>query len=169
MSKKIPSFKQRAKHAWRVLFPLSEVKQKKVFEKIQKEAFMEKSLVQHIVDFYVGSVAYNLYSEASNGEVNSNFFHDMLSETIMLSGLKGVMKDILVVQVKEAVGEGYLKLEDEGDLSTFDAIPIDLTEKGKTYIMVSLRDGMIGHFESVIEKIDAVSIEAESDETEKTD
>ena len=127
LTNRIKEFGSRLKTAWRVIFPLSEKQQIRAFEKASVEAFMEKTLVNHIVDFYVGSVAYNLYSEATKGDIDTSFFHDMLSQTIMISGLQGSMKDIIMVQVKEAIDDGYLNVEDEDDLSNFSAIPIELT------------------------------------------
>lgn len=158
------TFSKRLKVAWRILFPLSEEQQQKVFAKRQKEQLMEGALVDHIVKFYVNSVAYNLYAEASKGNIDPNFFDDLLSETIVINGLQGSMKDILTVQIKEAVADGYLNVEDEDDLGAYQAIPIDLSEKGKAYIITEVIKGMTDHFQNVIDKVNDINIEFESDE-----
>ena len=96
-----------------------------------------------------------MYSEVQEGrDLDENFFEDMFSESIALSGLQGVHKDIIMVKLKEAADADLLNVDfDDPVLKQASVVMVDLTEKGKSAVKDATMTALVGHFQRVINVI----------------
>ena len=120
---------------------------------------MEQKLIDNISEFFLNNFSWNIYKNFIEGdEITKEYFLKHMEHPLALIGKKGIEKDMLNIQIKEAQDEGYIEgYETENvDLNSMNAMVFDITDKGKEYIIPYIKDKLKSHYQELINTIEKI-------------